>query len=153
MANAFEPLGIRHFRPVRPGTFTRAFRFNSPHVLSTTSRHKPPVQWTSNLTANRWNLHHNAWYSSSLQVQSKEESRNKGEGTTSTATSASTARGTLGDSRALRNNIYTNSSLQAVRGTLNVTRALPPRSCCRRFSSLLVLPCEADGQAQMNKDT
>jgi hypothetical protein len=110
MANAFEPLGIRHFRPVRPGTFTRAFRFNSPHVLSTTSRHKPPVQWTSNLTANRWNLHHNAWYSSSLQVQSKEENRNKGEGTTSTATSASTARGTLGDSRALRNNIYTNSS-------------------------------------------
>lgn len=149
MANAFEPLGIRRFRPVRPGTFTRAFRFNSPHVLSTTSRHKPPVQWTSNLTANRWNLHHNAWYSSSLQVQSKEENRNKGEGTTSAATSSSTASAALGDSRALRNNIYTNSSHSSSSWDADChSRALPPRSCCCRFSSLLVLPCEADGQAE-----
>lgn len=149
MANAFEPLGIRRLRPVRHGTFTYAFRFNSLHILSTTSRDKPPVRCISNPTANRRNLHHNAWCSSSLQVQSKEENRNKREGITSTATSASTASATLGDSPALRNNIYANSEKfkQFVGRWLSFAHASSKVLLLQIFKPLVV-PCEADPQAQ-----
>jgi hypothetical protein len=89
-----------------------------------------------------------------LQVQSKEENRNKGEGTTSAATSSSTARGTLGDSRALRNNIYTNSSLQAVRGTLTVTRARFLQGLAvADFQAFLFFHARQMVKRRMNKDT